>query len=91
MSELSKLVDKAFLAIQRDINNIVAQSAKKLSPAAARDLVNYYKVLLEAQRRQKDADDDLAKLSDEELRKRIQALAAGASEGSGETSGDEEV
>lgn len=92
MSELKTLVDQAFTAIQRDIKNIVMQSSSgKLSPAAARDLVNYYKVLREDQRQQAKDDAELAKMTDDELKERIQALLAGDVQGAGEESGQEEV
>jgi hypothetical protein len=92
VSELKELVEKAFLAIQRDIKNIVLESSsRKLSPASARDLVNYYKVLREDQRQQAKDDAELAKMTDDELKERIKSLLEGGVEGAGEADGEEEV
>lgn len=79
---LDILLEKTIEAIKRDITHILLEGAsRKLSPTSARDLVNYYKVLVDVQRQQTKSDEALAKLSDEELRSQVKALLDGAGEG----------
>ncbi len=90
--ELDKLIEKTYEALRRDVNHILAASAgSKLDAASARDLVNYYKLLSDIKRQQEKDDSGLAKLSDEELEKRIKALLERSSAGAPEEAESKQV
>lgn len=79
MDDLKTLLEKALEAVRIDINHIFVNSMKgKLKPNEAKDLVAYTKVLADAVEQQKkdseQEEDELAKLTDEDLRKRAKAV-----------------
>lgn len=80
--ELNRLVDKAFEAIRREINNLTQKSAQgKLDAASARDLIAYYKLLKDMQRQQDDDDEALKKLTDEQLEEIVKSELARRGQG----------
>lgn len=78
MEELSKLQEQAMEALRRDVKAILMESAaKKLSPASARDLVSYIKLLAEEVERQDKADASASKMTNEELIEHAKAILKG--------------
>lgn len=75
MEDLVKLQDQAMEALRRDVKAILMESAaKKLSPASARDLVSYIKLLAEEVERQEKIDAGASKMTNEELIEHAKAI-----------------
>lgn len=69
MDNLAELLEKAKEAVRRDLNHIFIEvSQAKLSPASARDLVNYTKLLTDVLDMEKGIEDELASLSEAQLK-----------------------
>lgn len=64
--DIEALLDKGGDILSREIRNLMVESARgKLSPASARDLVQYVKLLAELKQVQMDA---ASEMTDEELK-----------------------
>lgn len=79
MDDLKNLLDRCVDALQKDIKHISFEVVKgKLKPALAKDLATYTKLLSDLQKQRKAEDtaeeNELAKLSEEELRARAKAI-----------------
>lgn len=76
---VEELLNRAAEAITRDIRAILDETNKgKLSAASARDLVNYYKLLMDLKKAQPSEDEALADLTDEQTIQQAKALIAEA-------------
>ncbi len=65
--DLRQLLDQCIEILRRDIKNIFVESSKgKLSPAAARDLVAYTKLLSDVL---EESEEEASGASEEELKK----------------------
>jgi len=78
MEDLSKLLKKASDAVKKDINHIYLEvSNRKLSDKSARDLVAYVKLLSDLSKAQKEKKEELASVSEDELKKLAEELLNG--------------
>jgi hypothetical protein len=69
MSDLDKLMEKVDETIRKDINHLFGEACQgKLSPASARDLVQYKKLLLDTLNAQERALEALPQQSTEDLK-----------------------
>lgn len=69
MTDLNQLLDKATEAVRRDLRHIFEEVSKgKLSAPSSRDLVAYIKLLTDVLDYDKESEDSLKKLSEEELK-----------------------
>lgn len=78
MEDLSKLLKKASDAVKKDINHIYLEvSTRKLSDKSARDLVAYVKLLSDLSKVQKEKKEELASVSEDDLKKLAEELLNG--------------